>query len=140
MCPANGSGEVIRKQLEIADQLVKLDVPTLFEMIGMQTIGLEDPLEIQSHRDIADFSINIASARLRGQAFFEKQRAKLRQTICQDWKFCDKAGQYENDFEKMMNALIPLVLSALGSPMIGCAIVVSVLLFKYGLRTFCECK
>jgi hypothetical protein len=134
------STEVTERQLKIVAQLVKLDVPRLYEIIGMQTLGLEDPLEVQSRRGITDFSLSFTSARLRGKRFFEGRRVQLKEAICQRWKYCEKADQYEGDFEKLMTALIPVILSALGQPLTGLAVAISALVFKYGLRNLCECK
>jgi len=139
MSPMNRS-QVTEQQLQGVTQLVKLDISTLYEIVGMQTLALEDPLELQSWRGMSGYSVSLDSTRLRGQHFFEERKEKLTQVICDQWRYCEKAEKYEKDFQMLMTALIPVVLSALGQPLVGLALAICAILFKYGLRDFCKCK
>jgi hypothetical protein len=132
--------------LKMARKLAKMDENSLYEILGVQALGLKNPFEIKKEKGANAYSINMASSRREGRGFFEDNIEKLRTAICgkapQGWDYCKKAEEYEKDFDKLMTALVPIVGSVLGlgAAVIGLVVVVCVILFKYGLRKFCKCK
>jgi hypothetical protein len=138
--------EVKEEHLKIARELAKMDEDSLFETLGVQTLGLTDPVGIKRTKRVKVYSFDIGFLREEGRRFFEENKEKLRRAICDPapvgWDYCKKAEEYEKDFDKLIGALVPVVGSVLGlsGAVIGLIIVVCVILFKYGLRKFCECK
>jgi hypothetical protein len=128
------------KHLKMARTLAKLDASALYEMIGTQILVLENPTAISTKRGMSGFSVSTTSAKSRGRKFFEDRKKILTDAICVRWQYCEKATEYEGDFTKLMTALIPLIIRVLDTQIAGLAIVTAVLLFKYGLRDFCDCR
>jgi len=53
-------------QLAMARRLVKLDERSLYETLGMQSLGLENPFEVRRARGRAAFSLKAGFAEKKG--------------------------------------------------------------------------
>jgi hypothetical protein len=72
----------------------------------------------------------------RGRKLFEKYRKQLRGLICERWRGCDKAKNFD-DIIKLVGAMAALIAPSV--PQIS-AVTAAVLIAKIGINVFCECE
>jgi hypothetical protein len=129
--------EISKEELvEEVRNLMELDEDELYARLGYQSLGLEGkPTELQL---LDQFSISKLDLIVRGRAFFDRNKQRLREKICDEWGYCKKRGEYTGDFGFLMVALVPVVARGLGLPTYLIAVLCT-LAFKYGLNKLCEC-
>ena len=76
----------------------------------------------------------------KGKKFIEENKKKLHQLICVKLDYCKWEKEILDDTKQIFSILLPAVGSALGLTIPAAALTILILMVKWGLRTFCECK
>ena len=75
-----------------------------------------------------------------GMRFIKNIESKLKKAICDQWKYCDKRKEFFDDLNKLVAAIIPLIVAAAAVSTFAAAAIAILLVFKWGLDKFCGCS
>jgi len=123
-------------------ELLARDQEELYAVLGFQLKGIDEPIsEVFIKGRVELLRVDLVS---KGKDFFQKILPALKQTICEDFRFCEKKESFINDVEKLVNTLLPIVIKA-GITISGVLIpkatliLIVTLVIKYGLIKLCGC-
>jgi len=75
-----------------------------------------------------------------GRKVVKKVESNLKNAICKEWKYCDKKKEFIDDLDKLVKAVVPLVVAATAMPLYTALAIAVLLVFKWGLDIYCKCS
>lgn len=78
---------------------------------------------------------------VRGESAWDRIRASAHRTVCRDWDWCkQRENPRLNNEIDLITALFAVVATAMHLPYGADVMLVTVILFKYGLNNLCDCQ
>lgn len=97
-----------------------------------------DELSALLAQSAGDELYSFDAAKAKGEAMVAQWSGKLRQAICEEWRYCDRRSKAEFDDDVTLAvALVDVILGALGVVPVA---IIAAILVKKKLARFCACE